>query len=234
MIPFRHPFTMIIAGPSGCGKTTFVCNLIKQYRDLIKPNITKIIWCNPELMAVPRNLPFVNTEFLNNIPEQIENENNDNILVVLDDLMLETYNKQVCELFTKGSHHKNLSIILLIQNIFHQGKYCRDISLNAKYLVLFKNPRDKSQILPLARQIFPEKTQDFVRVYNEVTSTPHGYIVLDLTQNVNELYRVRHNIFEKNYCVCYCSLNDLNNKSFCEKYETIEEKPSYITTAENF
>lgn len=181
MLPFIHPFTMIIAGPSGCGKTTFVCNIIQQHFKLIQPNITKIVWCNPELAAVPKNMTFENIEFLNNIPENINNENNDNILVVLDDLMLETYNKQVCELFTKGSHHKNLSIILLIQNIFHQGKYCRDISLNAKYLVLFKNPRDKSQITPLARQIFPEKTREFVRVYNEVTSRPHGYIVLDLT-----------------------------------------------------
>ena len=31
--------------------------------------------------------------------------------------------------FTKGSHHRNLSIIYIVQNIFHQGKEMRNISL---------------------------------------------------------------------------------------------------------
>lgn len=230
MLPFVHPFTMIIAGPSGCGKTTFVCSLINQNKNLIKPNISKIIWCNPELNAIPKNLIFKNIEFYNNLPETITNENNENILIVLDDLMIDTYNKQVCELFTKGSHHKNLSIILLIQNVFHQGKFCRDISLNVKYLVLFKNPRDKSQIVPLARQIYPENIREFLKVYNEITSAPYGYIVLDLTQNGSELFRIRSNIFEKSYCVCYCKTNDLNNKIYCVQYEALKEKPTYITS----
>jgi len=46
--------------------------------------------------------------------------------------------KQVCELFTRASHHRNISVILITQNLFHQGRYCRDISLNAHYLVVFK------------------------------------------------------------------------------------------------
>jgi hypothetical protein len=47
-------------------------------------------------------------------------------------------------------------VILITQNLFHQCKHCRDISLNAKYLVLMKNVRDKNQFLYLARQAYPE------------------------------------------------------------------------------
>lgn len=234
MLPFIHPFTMIIAGPSSCGKTTFVSNLIRQSKKLLHPNISKILWCSPESTSLPKNLNFLNIDFYKSIPETIENEDNENLLLVLDDLMIDVYNKQVCELFTKGSHHRNLSIILLIQNIFHQGKFCRDISLNAKYIVLFKNPRDMSQILPLARQIFPQNVREFVKVYNEVTLPAHGYIVLDLTQNGNNLFRIRSNIFEKNFCVTYCTTNDLNNKDNCQSYETIKEKPTYITNIKKF
>jgi len=58
----------------------------------------------------------------------------------------------VCDLFTKGTHHRNISIIPISQNIFHQSKHCSDISLNAKYLVLLKNVRDRSQFSPVKRR----------------------------------------------------------------------------------
>jgi len=208
-------------------KTTFVCNLIENIDRLIYPKIETIKWCNPEISAIPKNLAFPDIDFYTSIPKEFSGNENKPTLIVLDDLMLDSANKQVCELFTKGSHHRNLSIILLTQNVFHQGKFSRDISLNCKYLVLFKNPRDKSQIFPLARQLYPENIKGFLRVYNESTSKPHGYIVLDLTQDINDLFRIRTNIFSKEYCICFCDTGDLNNS--CQKYETIEEKPTYIT-----
>jgi len=73
-------------------------------------------------------------------------------LVIIDDLMKKSSSSEVIvDLFTKGSHHKNLSIILISQNLFHQGRGQRDISLDANYIVVFKNPRDRAQIRHLAR-----------------------------------------------------------------------------------
>ena len=60
-------------------------------------------------------------------------------VVVVDDLMAEA-DERVTALFTKGSHHRNVSVVYLVQNLFHKGKDHRTISLNAQYLVLFKNP----------------------------------------------------------------------------------------------
>jgi len=40
------------------------------------------------------------------------------------------------DLFIKDSHHKNFSVILISQNLFHQGHDQRDISLNANYIVI--------------------------------------------------------------------------------------------------
>jgi len=61
-------------------------------------------------------------------------------LVIIDDLMRESSRRRSI----KGSHHKNLSVILISQNLFHQerGRVQRDISLNANYITVFKNPRD--------------------------------------------------------------------------------------------
>jgi len=55
-------------------------------------------------------------------------------LIILDDLLNDAYSKEMCDLFTKGSNHRNISVILITQNLFHQERYCRNISLNAKYL----------------------------------------------------------------------------------------------------
>jgi hypothetical protein len=66
-------------------------------------------------------------------------------LIIIDDLMNKT-DQRVASLYTKKSHHRNISVMYIVQNLFHKGKYHRTISLSVHYMVLFKNPRDVSQI----------------------------------------------------------------------------------------
>ena len=56
--------------------------------------------------------------------------------------------------FTKISHHRNLSVVYVCQNLFDKFKYHRTISLNSHYIVLLRNPRDTQPVANLARQIF--------------------------------------------------------------------------------
>ena len=82
----------------------------------------------------------------------------------MDDQMIEAgKDNRIVNLFTKGSHHRNLSVIYIVQNLLHQGKGNRSISLNSHYLVLFKNPRDKLQLLTLAKQMYPSETAWFIK-----------------------------------------------------------------------
>ena len=83
-----------------------------------------------------------NVQVHEGIPENCENPQGRRCLFILDDPLNEVYSRGVCELFTKGSHHRNLSVILITQNFFHHAPHCRDISPNAKYLVALKNVRD--------------------------------------------------------------------------------------------
>ena len=75
-------------------------------------------------------------------------------------------------LFTRDSHHRNLRVIYIVQNLLHQGKGNRSMSLNSHYLVLFKNPQDKLQILTLARQMYPGQTDFFLNQYEEAVKRP--------------------------------------------------------------
>lgn len=217
---FHHPFSMIIAGPSMSGKSTFLKNVLDKKKTIFNVTFKKIIWCYAENNAKP----YINgVTFHKGMLTNYSNETNEKILVILDDLMSDAYNSSVSELFTKGSHHRNTSVILVTQNLFYHTTQSRNISLNAKYIVLFKNPRDKQQFSHLARQIYPENSRELVRVYNEVMQTPHNYFIIDLTQECNELLRFRTDIFNSNYLsVCFVNLehNDIEP-------ETIEREQAF-------
>jgi len=76
-------------------------------------------------------------------------------MIVVDDHMSDV-NQLVADIFTKISHHRNISMLYLSQNLFDKNKYARTISLNAHYLVLFKNCRDAGQFAIFARQIISD------------------------------------------------------------------------------
>jgi GTPase SAR1 family protein len=211
-IKFKAPFTCIISGPSGSGKSSFCIRLLQNLKSLCTESRFDggIIWCYSEKTAVPSQLGE-NVRFHEGVPDNFDNARGRPCLVILDDLLNDVYSQQVCNLFTKGSHHRNISVILITQNLFHQGRYCRDISLNAKYIVVLKNVRDKNQFRHLARQVYPENSDSLYKAYLEATERPHGYLVLDLSQDTNDLLRFRTNIFpqeEHTPPIVYAAIED--------------------------
>ena len=68
-----------------------------------------------------------------------------NILVLDDQIKVASSSTSIADLFTKGSHHRNLTVIYLVQNVYNQGKSQITISLNSHYSVVFRNGRDASQ-----------------------------------------------------------------------------------------
>ena len=113
-------------------------------------------------------------------------------------------------MFTKYAHHKNLTVIFIVQNLFPKGKHARDISLNAHYIIVFKNPRDKLQIEYLARQIMPRHSKGVVQVFEEATRKPHSYLLFDLTQSTHDALRIRTNIFPDETMHVYAHVKDMN------------------------
>jgi len=145
-LKFKHPVTCILIGPSGSGKSLFCIRFLQKLDALCTERDFDggVMWCYSEKTAIPSSivLPKRNAIFNEDVLADFDNARGRPWFFILDDLLNEVYSKQVCDLFTKGSHHRNISVFLITQNLFHQGHYCRDISLNAKYLVLLKNVRD--------------------------------------------------------------------------------------------
>ena len=195
---FAHPASILVSGPSHSGKTCFVIACLKH--SLIQPVPSRLIWFykewQPAYEELKEFLPAI--EFAEGIDEQLlegirVSERN---LVVIDDLMSRAGDsKRVSALFTQESHHRNLTVIFIVQNLFYQGREMRNISLNGQYFVIYKNPRDKSQIRYLARQIYPENSKFLSNVYEHVTKQAHSYLLVDLHPETPEEFRVLTNIF---------------------------------------
>jgi len=69
------------------------------------------------------------------------------------------------------------------------------MSLNAHYMVLFKNPRDVSQFANLARQMYPKSSKFAVEAYRDATREPYSYLLVDLRPEQDGELRLRTNIF---------------------------------------
>ena len=199
---FITPFSMGVYGRRESGKTHFVTELLIQQERLIKDPFKKVIWINKSFQKdVYEKLMRANQfelEFLDDIPNFDEmGKQIRNALVVLDDMLTESNrNEQISALFTRG-RHLNISVILLSQNLFHQGKYSRDISLNVDYIVLFRNTRDTGQIMTLAQQMYPRVKKFLPWAYHDVVEKENfSHLILDLKPYTNSVMRVRAKIFD--------------------------------------
>ena len=125
------------------------------------------------------------------------------LLVVLDDLMVDVAKSdEAVKAFTIYSHHNNVSIIFLTQNFFEKGK-TRSITLNCKYIIIMKNPRDTSFVNVLGRQMNGGKTNTVLQyAYEDVMKKPYGYLVIDMSQTTPDQYRYRDSLFSDD-CTIY-------------------------------
>lgn len=200
---WKHPFNCIVSAPTKSGKTEFVKKLIIFSDEIINPPPSKIYWCYTEWQETYSDLlkKCPNVQFLHGLPdiENLKGNKDKPQLIILDDMMHEMKNdSRLNQLFTKGSHHWNLSIIHIVQNAFFDGG--RTSRINSQYIILLKNPADKLQIQTLGRQIFPG-SKHFHEAYEDATSQPYGYLLIDLTQTTPENLRLRTNIFPDDKCM---------------------------------
>ena len=167
-IKFLANHNTIIFGQTGAGKTCFILDVIRY--KLIHP--------------FPENIYYmykIRQPFMDQI-------NNINFIEGLDFNAIDT-NKPVAEMFILGSHHRQISIFFLTQNLFPNCNLFRLMSTNTHYFVIFQNQRNFRQVMTLARQIFVGRDiKRITEAYKRASNTLRGFIVLSFSQLLpNEL-----------------------------------------------
>jgi len=198
---FEHPSTILLSGPTKSGKTTLLSKILKNSnKGLVCPPPQRIMYCysvwQKAFEEMRKNCNECLIEFKEGIPDIADFNSSQNSILILDDLMTQAgKDEKVLKLFTVDSHHLNLTVFFLTQNIFPQEKYSRSISLNCQYILLTNNPRDRNKLVQLGKQIFPGNSKFFKEAYDDaVTDRKYGYLVLALNQNTEEENRVQTGI----------------------------------------
>ncbi|GBN27326.1 hypothetical protein AVEN_190526-1 [Araneus ventricosus] len=186
MFKLKHPSCLLCVGASQSGKTMLVRRMIvhKVYDYEFK----NIIWCYKVFQQW--FLEEKEIKFVQGLPEKFESGS----LVIIDGLMNDL-NEKIAELFTITAHHSRVSVILILQNLFPRNKVMRDISLNAQYVILFKNNRDVGQIQCFARQVYRNKAASFMDAYKKSTQGNFNYLLVDLHPRTDEKVRLRESAF---------------------------------------
>ena len=164
---------------------------------MIKPPPKKILWFykrwQPAYTELQETISYI--EFIHGIGQR--DPDGQPTLYIYDDLMKDTTkNIDICEMYTEGSHHCNLSVICLLQNLYHRGKENRTMKLNTQYIVLFKNPRDQQQVAHLARQMYPNNSHMLLDAFCNATQEPYGYLLIDLKQDTADKDRLRTSVIK--------------------------------------
>ena len=129
-VRFKVPANFYVSGQSQSGKSSLIRQLLQYTNELFYPVPTKIIYCYGEYQKEFEELR--NVDLVEGFPSDLDDltKGHDHSIVVLDDLMSEcSKDQRVSDLFTRGSHHKGISVFYLTQNLFPPGKLSRTISL---------------------------------------------------------------------------------------------------------
>nr|DAC81369.1 TPA_asm: FtsK [Orchesella springtail adintovirus] len=192
------PACIMISGMTGSGKSQLTKRLLQRKDEIFDKPVHRVLWCytetQPELERELRaSIP--NIEFHRGLPDDIENPTPQNhMLLVLDDLIHECKNNKVQSVFVRQSHHQNISCLYLTQNAFEPGQ--RTISLQCRYIILMRNPRDNAHYQYIGRAMNGGKNCPTLETaYKDCLAKPYSYVVLDYSQTQNDLFRIRNSLF---------------------------------------
>jgi hypothetical protein len=186
----QSPFTALVIGPTGCGKTNLIMRLISWALWICTQPPVEIVVCYGEWQPAFEDAQGVRFHQGMADVEEIAPSDGQHRWLIVDDLLSETAGKSdLNDLFTKHSHHRNLSVFYLTQKPPF-GKELRTVSLNAHYYFWFKNPRDKLSVVNFAKQAFPNGVSGVVKAYEHATRRPWSYLFINLRQDTPEPCRL--------------------------------------------
>ena len=180
---FNSPTNIMVAGPSGSGKTRLVQELVTNNLHLFTEKPSTIHYCYGSYQPLFDSMKKKGVVFHKGVSKESDLDKwfPKGGILVMDDMMAEAGDdKAVVDIFTRHSHHRNITTIYLCQDLFPGGNYSKTISRNAHYVVIFKNPRDKTGVRAIMLQAFPDNFRNAMDAFKIATKRPYGYLVLDL------------------------------------------------------
>ena len=250
---FEFPFRMFLSGSSQSGKTTFAGKILSA--DLFKQRITSIIYFHPDYLdQAPvnwHNQLKVHVSYKTGLPTLNELcVVEEGSCIVLDDLYEECVSSKAIDyLFRVLSGKKNLSVIIMSQRYFAQGRYGMNIRNNVNYTVLMRNAdarinRKIATLLNVEKQLqkisFEEKQYPYVLIDASPSALGSGYRVYEDIFSEHQIvysdsgmrgYVISEKEFERFFTKLNKNTAQVKNADEAEKYR--EPRPDQSSNRES-
>jgi hypothetical protein len=190
------PFSMIVAASSKSGKTRLVRDLILNNFLMFDKPVTEFVWLyhksarDDKLFKELEGLPI---RFIEGFPaEQIRENTLFNVdkpslkCLIIDDLVTSALRSPVfIDLFTVISHHQNMIVIAILQNLHadtqSQRQIMNSIIRNVSYVVLFADRRQTSACKQIAKTYFCQEEHRLMEPYKFLINSKckYDYMLID-------------------------------------------------------
>lgn len=197
-LKFISPFACFVVGCSGSGKSVTVLSWLRNVKKVFRSDFTKIYYFYGSThQAIFKDKRLSHVHFTKDLKllEALSRKEHPapGILIILDDLMNITSNSDVIsQLYTKGSHHHRISIINIIQNVFHKTPIFCTLKENSQYYYIkqFINER-KVKLLAGTIGLEPKELHD--AYVESISRDRYGGILIDnnIKSNIRKLTRMR-------------------------------------------
>lgn len=193
-LAMQWPFRCLVVGASSKGKTNAVLNVIlkqlefdKLYLYIKDETEDKYQFLISYMTSLEKKYNKENDtdekllEWSTNPKDIVKCDDLDDDkqnLIVIDDYVVEKKQEQIEDLFIR-CRKRNTSIIYQTQNLF---KTPQNIRKNTIYVMLF--PTNKREQQEMAKQYANDiEYKEFLKLYQEATSDPHGFMLIDTKTN---------------------------------------------------
>ena len=167
----KHPFTCMVVGPTQCGKTQFVFELIRRLSS-IQPPPERIVWCFWLLSGFVQQRRWCRICGGRSRHEHFGRRQEENVSHHRRPHIQNRYGSDTnfYERVSSSQLQCDLHKLKFVQQRPEEQKYLSQYSL----LVLFKNPKDSTQIYSSQPTEFPKYHKVFYESFADATSLPYS------------------------------------------------------------
>jgi hypothetical protein len=198
------PFTMLIAASSKSGKTDLVKDILINHYFMFDKPVSEIVWAfhpgsrDDILFNKLSSSLTVPIKFVEGYPEHLITtatlfqKSNETKCLVLDDIVVTALKRpSFIDLFTVLSHHQNINVIAVLQNLHadtsSQRQIMNNVIRNLTYLVLFPDRRQLNACRQIARTYFPGEENKLMGPFKHLIDSKlkYNYMVIDFNDDDN-------------------------------------------------
>ena len=214
-----------MSGPSRCGKSVFLASLLKSRKTFTKrpPEVICFVYSvyqegiYDDLRNGIVDYFIQDDEHLERNIQKILNANKGKpSLLIYDDLIKSINLPFIARQFTVNGRHNGISQVFVSQKLFPKDENIRLISNNSDYLVVFKNPRNATEIKILSNQMSPGKNI-LSKIFEQATLDPYSYLFIDLTQECIPQKKYLSHLFDSDHWI-HTYIERMSTKDFTRMY----------------